>query len=357
MKATIGGVGQEFIYDLAHHHVAVVSSSTLLWNLGEIYAGNWHLGTYAGGGTYFVHADWLGTVRSRTDYSGAVYQNYSSLPFGDALSNVGIDWAQFTDQDRDNESGLDHFLFRQYSSVQGRWMTPDPSGLSFADQTDPQSLNMYEYARNNPLNFFDSNGLGYCQWSDGSTDDRPQDGGATQQECEGDPNNEGTWIYESGDTQEVQNEDGTVQEIQTPSSEMTINGDTGEVTYTDSYFANSDEPLSPQQTMIFTLAYMETQQNLGCVMPGFGLATVAAGSETNAIGSRVWTASQNVVPKTKAAGAMGATTATSEAAIAARASWLSRVPSGGLKSPTGSIFSGDFKMRTSPNLGVAAGRY
>jgi RHS repeat-associated protein len=42
---------------------------------------------------------------------------------------VGATPAHFTDQDRDGETGLDHFLYRQYSSVQGRWMMPDPAGI------------------------------------------------------------------------------------------------------------------------------------------------------------------------------------------------------------------------------------
>ena len=38
-------------------------------------------------------------------------------------------------------------------------MTPDPLGMSFADPSDPQSLNLYEYVMNNPLIFSDPDGL------------------------------------------------------------------------------------------------------------------------------------------------------------------------------------------------------
>lgn len=41
-------------------------------------------------------------------------------------------------------------------------MSPDPSGLVYADPTNPQSLNLYSYALNNPLAFLDPSGLTAC---------------------------------------------------------------------------------------------------------------------------------------------------------------------------------------------------
>jgi hypothetical protein len=44
----------------------------------------------------------------------------------------------------------------------GRWMTPDwaktPEGVPYADLSNPQSLNLYEYVGNNPLSRFDPDG-------------------------------------------------------------------------------------------------------------------------------------------------------------------------------------------------------
>jgi RHS repeat-associated protein len=74
-----------------------------------------------------------------------------------------------TGKERDTESGLDNFGFRYYASNMGRWMSPDPSGLAFADPTNPQSLNLYSYVLNNPLSFTDPDGL-ECVWDDGSFD-------------------------------------------------------------------------------------------------------------------------------------------------------------------------------------------
>jgi RHS repeat-associated protein len=88
-----------------------------------------------------------------------------------------------TGKERDAESGLDYFGYRHYSSSMGRWMSPDPTGLDYADLTNPQSFNLYSYVLNNPLKFVDPNGL-YCAWEDGTSDDDPSDGGASHADCD-----------------------------------------------------------------------------------------------------------------------------------------------------------------------------
>jgi RHS repeat-associated protein len=91
--------------------------------------------------------------------------------------------SHFTGKERDTESGNDYFGARYYATSMGRFLSPDPSVLDNADLTNPQSLNLYAYALNNPLKYVDPTGLDQCVWDDGTTDDRPEDGGATQQEC------------------------------------------------------------------------------------------------------------------------------------------------------------------------------
>jgi RHS repeat-associated protein len=65
----------------------------------------------------------------------------------------------FTDQDRDTETGLEHFMLRQYSSIQGRWTGPDPAGMAAADRSNPQSWNLYAYVMGNPVSYTDPLGL------------------------------------------------------------------------------------------------------------------------------------------------------------------------------------------------------
>lgn len=48
---------------------------------------------------------------------------------------------------------------RYYASSMGRWLSPDPGWFMFANMLNPQSLNLYNYALNNPLAFLDLDGL------------------------------------------------------------------------------------------------------------------------------------------------------------------------------------------------------
>jgi RHS repeat-associated protein len=63
---------------------------------------------------------------------------------------------QFTQKERDVETGLDYFGARYYSSVQGRFTSVDIAGSNLSN---PQSLNKYAYTLNNPLRFIDPQGL------------------------------------------------------------------------------------------------------------------------------------------------------------------------------------------------------
>jgi hypothetical protein len=49
----------------------------------------------------------------------------------------------------------------------GRWLSPDPSGLTHADLENPQSLNLYNYVGNRPLTLTDLDGLCWkgFQWA------------------------------------------------------------------------------------------------------------------------------------------------------------------------------------------------
>ncbi|HEY5884683.1 MAG TPA: RHS repeat-associated core domain-containing protein, partial [Pyrinomonadaceae bacterium] len=81
-----------------------------------------------------------------------------------------------TAKERDNETGLDYFLARYYSSTQGRFSSPDEfkggpdelfvlgsgdskkQALPYAEIAQPQSLNKYTYVYNNPCRYIDPDG-------------------------------------------------------------------------------------------------------------------------------------------------------------------------------------------------------
>src|SRR5579871_6378098 len=82
--------------------------------------------------------------------------NLDYLPFGELnSSDTNITTHKFTGDERDSETGLDHTLFRQYSSNTGNWLSPDPAGLAAVDPSNPQSWNRYVYALNDSLNLID----------------------------------------------------------------------------------------------------------------------------------------------------------------------------------------------------------
>lgn len=79
----------------------------------------------------------------------------------EAKSTTALDVcaSRYTGKERDTESGNDYFGARYYGSSMGRFSSPDPSGLVYADPTNPQSFNLYAYVQNNPLVNVDPTGL------------------------------------------------------------------------------------------------------------------------------------------------------------------------------------------------------
>ena len=167
------------------------------WKHTNVYAAGQLIATYDTAGLHYQLADWLGTRRVQTDFAGNTEETCTSLPYGNALNcqTTSLSTAgdatehHFTGKERDTESGNDYFLARYYGSSMGRFVSPDPSGLMFADPGNPQSLNLYSYAWNNPLKFIDPNGLDNCTDSNGNVipDDK---GGDNDTNC---ANVHGTW--------------------------------------------------------------------------------------------------------------------------------------------------------------------
>jgi RHS repeat-associated protein len=116
------------------------------------------------GTSYFIHSDWLGTERVRTNLSGTATETCTSLTYGDDLSCTGTDVSplHFTGKMRDAETSLDEFPARYYSSAQGRWYSPDWASaqvpVPYADLHNPQSLNLYDYVGSDPTNHADADG-------------------------------------------------------------------------------------------------------------------------------------------------------------------------------------------------------
>jgi len=71
---------------------------------------------------------------------------------------------KFQGKERDSETGNDYFGARFYSSTYGRFLSPDwssvPAPVPYANLSNPQTLNLYAFVRDNPESFADLDGHG-----------------------------------------------------------------------------------------------------------------------------------------------------------------------------------------------------
>jgi RHS repeat-associated protein len=148
----------------------------LIWKTSYVYLGGRLLATTSGADgseARFHHADRLGT-RLVTDAGGTVVTEQFTMPFGNmqpftsvyggensyqnpTLSNPSK--KRFTNYDRSDATGQDYAVNRFYSPQQGRFTQVDPIGMLATSLSNPQTLNLYSYCGNDPINHVDPDGL------------------------------------------------------------------------------------------------------------------------------------------------------------------------------------------------------
>lgn len=148
------------------------TSTSPQWSKSYVYLGARLLATLTPSGSteavQYQHPDRLGT-RLITDSIDAGYAEQSTLPYGVALtaeSTVASN-RRFTNYDRSSTTGLDYAMNRDYDAQQGRFTRSDPIGMVAVNFSDPQTLNLYTYCGNDPINQTDPDGLffgGLFKW-------------------------------------------------------------------------------------------------------------------------------------------------------------------------------------------------
>lgn len=161
--ASVSGFSSEsYSYDAGNRRVKKVMGGAVthyIWEGDQVIA-EYERGGAAtqAAGTRYYHQDRLST-RVITDSAGVVVGTTDQLPFGEEFGSNGVgEKHKFTTYERDG-TGVDYAVNRHYHSQHGRFNQVDPLGRGAVNLADPQSLNPYSYAHNDPINFVDPTGL------------------------------------------------------------------------------------------------------------------------------------------------------------------------------------------------------
>lgn len=167
-KKTVGSTVTHYVWEggqvLAEHNG---SSGAVI--TGYVYSGSRMIAKISSGTTQYFLSDRL-SERLALDTSGNVLGRQAHLPYGEDFGESGTqEKHHFTTYERDTESGSDYAVNRHESSGIGRFFQVDALPGSTAN---PQSLNRFVYAGDDPVNRTDPLGRGWvlkfiCSGGDG----------------------------------------------------------------------------------------------------------------------------------------------------------------------------------------------
>lgn len=126
---------------------AYMNGSTYLYSYWPAPGGGTAMHNYpSSGSVYFMHKDWLGTVRLGSNLALTVIDDYAFAPYGekyDIFGSTSQNETMFTGDTQDVLAGMYDTPNRELQgSQQGRWLSPDPAGAGwnqYAYSTNPNS--------------------------------------------------------------------------------------------------------------------------------------------------------------------------------------------------------------------------
>jgi RHS repeat-associated protein len=174
LMITQGSTTTTFVYDGDGGRVKKITSTTTISYISKLYecdsaggcsrfiwAGDQRIATVADNGTvHYWHVDHLGSSSVITDGTGARKETITYYPYGEVRTDtsgtpvVNVPY-KYTGQELDSSTGLYYYEARYYDPKLGRFISADTMVPSLLD---PEALNRYTYARNNPLRYTDPTG-------------------------------------------------------------------------------------------------------------------------------------------------------------------------------------------------------
>ncbi|HZM78956.1 MAG TPA: RHS repeat-associated core domain-containing protein [Candidatus Limnocylindrales bacterium] len=171
-SVTAAGVTTTFVYDAGERRLKKTAGSDVTRYFGTqveeangvlskyYYAGPLLVARASAGSRTWYHMDRLGSTRLLTDDSGAEVADYGYTAFGVRSSTGTVaNERGFTGHLQDDSTGLTYMGARYQDPVLGRFISPD---TIVPEIDDPQDINRYSYAGNNPVNNVDPTGHKPC---------------------------------------------------------------------------------------------------------------------------------------------------------------------------------------------------
>ena len=159
VEKTGGSNAGEVVY-FSGHPLALLNPSSNSWT-DLIWAGSDLIAEVPGsqsGSPVYRLLDHEGSLAATVNSTGGILATNLFTPYGQWMNSGAGDAYSWTGLYQDTEYSGDAAWYRNYSTRQARWLTPDPYNGSY-DLYDPQSFNRYMYVSGNPLGFTDPSGM------------------------------------------------------------------------------------------------------------------------------------------------------------------------------------------------------